>query len=339
MATGALPFRGESSGLIFESILNKDPVSPVRLNPDLPPKLEDIINRALEKDKNLRYQHAADMRAELQRLKRDTESGRQGAVSSRKEATVVDAAARPAEVNSSSAFLNVAKQHKWGTGAVVVAGLMILAAAGIGVYSVVRDPVTKPFQNFTMTRITNSGKAALAAISPDGRFVLSVHDDNGPQSLWLRNIPTGSDTQVISPSDSHYQSVRFSPDGNQIYFRKSIVETDNISELYRVPMLGGTPQKIVYNIDSDIALSPDGLRIAYARQGKPELNKYQLLTNASDGNDEKTLQVGAVTSAPSNLAWILTAPSLPWRQVAELPCSTLTAGKFVPFSKETELVN
>jgi tetratricopeptide (TPR) repeat protein len=76
MSTGMLPFRGDTSGLIFESILNRPPVSPVRLNPDLPAKLEDIINRALEKDRELRYQHASEMRAELKRLKRDTDSGR-----------------------------------------------------------------------------------------------------------------------------------------------------------------------------------------------------------------------------------------------------------------------
>jgi eukaryotic-like serine/threonine-protein kinase len=76
MATGQLPFRGESTATIFEAILNRAPVPAVRLNPDLPPKLEDIINRALEKDRELRYQHAADIRAELQRVKRDTKSGR-----------------------------------------------------------------------------------------------------------------------------------------------------------------------------------------------------------------------------------------------------------------------
>jgi eukaryotic-like serine/threonine-protein kinase len=76
MATGTLPFRGDTSGVIFESILHRAPVSPIRLNPDLPSRLEDVINRALEKDRDLRYQHASDMRSELKRLKRDTDSGR-----------------------------------------------------------------------------------------------------------------------------------------------------------------------------------------------------------------------------------------------------------------------
>jgi eukaryotic-like serine/threonine-protein kinase len=90
MVTGVLPFRGETTGVIAEAILNRGPVAPVRLNPDLPAKLEEIINRALEKDRKLRYQHAADMRAELQRLKRDTESGGTAVAS-----TVTSSRARP----------------------------------------------------------------------------------------------------------------------------------------------------------------------------------------------------------------------------------------------------
>ena len=80
MATGALPFRGESSAVICEAIMNRAPVAVVRLNHDVPTKLEDIINKALEKDRNLRYQHASDMRSDLQRLKRDTDSGKSAAM-------------------------------------------------------------------------------------------------------------------------------------------------------------------------------------------------------------------------------------------------------------------
>src|ERR1700736_312302 len=80
MATGALPFRGEGSGVIFNAILERDPLPAVRLNPEVPTELERIINKALEKDRNLRYQHASEMRGDFKRLKRDTESGKSAAV-------------------------------------------------------------------------------------------------------------------------------------------------------------------------------------------------------------------------------------------------------------------
>ncbi len=295
MATGTLPFRGESSGVIFKAILDAAPTPAVRLNPDLPPKLEDIINKALEKDRNLRYQNAADMRTDLQRLKRDTESSRQAAMSGTEIATAAPAVADPRRTSSSSAMI-AAKQHKWGVTASVIAVLIVLGAAGLGVYSIFHRPTTRPFQHFTITQVTNSGKAAQAAISPDGKYVLSVTDDNGMQSLWLRNVPTGSDTQVIAPTASTYVSLAFSPDGNFIYFRKSA--SANAYNLYRTPVLGGTPQTIARDVDSDVAFSPDGQHIAYTRENDPDVGKYRLLMASMDGSGERVLQIGLDSQAP-----------------------------------------
>ncbi len=301
MATGTLPFRGESSGTIFDCILNKAPAPPLRLNPDLPPRLEDIIHRALEKDRELRYQHASEMRSELLRLKRDTDSSHDVSTPGLGVATVTPTAVQSA--HTSSDVVTVAKQHGWGIRVGVIATLVVLGALGFSLYSLLRRPAPMPFQKFTVTQVTNSGKAARAAISPDGRYVLSVMDDNGLQSLWFRNVPTGSDTQVIPPSASHYESLAFSPDGNYIYFRKALNASHNSYNLYRSPVLGGIPQTIVQDIDSDITFSPDGQRIAYLRNNDPEVGNYRIITASLEGNDEKVLQIGAYSESVFFLAW------------------------------------
>jgi serine/threonine protein kinase len=306
MATGTLPFRGDSSADLLDSILHKVPVAPVRLNPDIPSKLEDVINKALEKDRDLRYQHASDMRTDMQRLKRDTTSSRQvplvGALASAEALTATPAAAQPSH-SSSSAVVTAAKQHKWGVALGIMAVLIVLCAAGVGVYSVFHRPAPVPFQSFTITQVTNSGKAVFAAISPDGKFVVSVADDNGLQSLWLRNVPTGSDTQVIPPAPNSYNSLVFSPDGNYVYFRKAGNALNTDFDLYRIPVLGGSPQTIARDVDTDVAFSPDGHRIAYARANDPEVGKYRFLTATFDGNDEKIWQIDAAGNMPRYLAW------------------------------------
>ena len=321
MATGQLPFRGDSTATIFEAILNRAAVPAVRLNPDVPAELERIISKALEKDRDLRYQHASEIRADLQRLKRDTESTRKVAAAPTDAATAAQPTTQPSQTSSSS-VIAAAKQHKIGVAAGVLVVLVMLGAAGFGAYSLLHRPAPMPFQKFVITQVTNTGKATRAAISPDGRYVLSVMDDKGMESLWLRNVPTGSDTQVIPPSAAHYESLIFSPDGNYIYFRKSQNAMQYAYDLYRTPILGGSLQTIVRNIDSDITFSPDGQRIAYVRQSDPDAGSYRILTASLEGNGEKGLETRSTkeTGLPFNsAAWSPTGKEIayPFRMLPE----------------------
>jgi serine/threonine protein kinase len=326
MATGRQAFPGGTSAEIFDGILNRAPVAPIRINPQIPGELERIINKSLEKDPALRYQHAADLRSDLQRLKRDTDSSRRAAAGS-SEAVPAAMSGAPPSVGStimpsggqpmvsgsasshsvrsasSSAVVAAAKQHKWGVSAGAVIALVVLATAGYGVYSLFYRPGPAPFQNFAINQITNSGKAILTAISPDGKYILSDLNENGLESLWLRNVPTASDTRVIAPSALGYASLAFSPDGNYLYFRKGTDSTDTSYNLYRAPVLGGTPQIVVRDVDTDIGFSPDGQHIAYLRGNDPEAGKYRMLTANLDGSDEKLLMIGPINDLQRHLAW------------------------------------
>jgi serine/threonine protein kinase len=151
MATGAMPFRGESSGVIFNAILERDPVPPVRMNPDLPPKLEDIINKALEKDRNLRYQGAAEMRADLLRLKRDTESGKAPAPSLATATAATEKQARPV-------------QRFWSRWAVLSATAVIIAGMLV---AWLKWPVP-PARILRSTQITSDGSVKVPPIFTDG---------------------------------------------------------------------------------------------------------------------------------------------------------------------------
>ena len=354
MVTGAVPFRGDTSAVIFDAILNRAPVQALRLNPEAPQRLEEIIDKALEKDRELRYQHASEMRSDLKRLQRDSGSGRMaaqtqeraqesaagvvqpGARSSGAEAAAVSGGAAVAvgtgsssggvavqssssqgvasasaitpgvpATGSSSSVAVAAREHKFGLAAIAAVALVMLAVGGFGIYSLMTRSGPTPFQNFTITQVTSTGTAELAAISPDGKYVLNVQDDNGLDSLWLRNVPTGSDTQIVAPAAASYAALAFSPDGNYVYFKKAGIGTQSAWDLYRTPVLGGTPQKIVNDVDSNITFSPDGRRIAYARGNDPEVGKYRLLTANLDGSDEQILIIArnAADTFPRVLSW------------------------------------
>jgi serine/threonine protein kinase len=308
MATGQLPFRGDTSGMIFHAILERPPAPLVRINPEIPLKLEEIINKCLEKDREIRCQSAAELRADLMRLKRDTDSERQAearraelgnsGVGGRARGTEGDA-----QVGGGPLVLEAAKRHKLWAASGTTAALLLLVASGYGVYTLLYGKSHVPFEKFTSTQITDNGKSALAAISPDSRYLLVVVEDGGKQSLWLHNISSNSDAQVISPENTDYVSLLFSPDGNFIYFRKAADATRSLYNLYRAPVLGGTPRVIVRNVDQGVTFSPDGKSFAYVRMNEPEFGKYQLLMANADGTDEKLIASGPISEALSTVSW------------------------------------
>jgi serine/threonine protein kinase len=315
MLTGALPFRGGTSGVISEAILNRAPAPFGHVSGSVPPKFEEIILKALEKDRDLRYQVAAELRADLKRLRRQADSGRALTDSDSSGSVVASSASRSAAsaatvpapsatvpTASSSTVLQVAGEHKVGVSLVSVVLVVLILAALYGAYKFFAPKESAAFENFSIAPMTTTGKAALASISPDGKYILNVQSDAGQQSLWLRNVANNSDTQVIPPSDDIYHALHFSPDGNYIFFVRAEREEHNVSGLYRAPVLGGTPQRILKDLNSNISFNPAGDRFSFLRT---DLRKGEghVMTAAADGTDEKAVDQASIGPNGWDTSW------------------------------------
>ncbi len=325
MATRTLPFQGESSGAIFDAILHKNPTAPVRLNSALPMEFEQVITKAIEKDRDLRYQSAAEMRADLKRLKRDTSSGRVntisgaiGAAQGSGSSGVVNASAG-AESGSANAA-GAAPAAKSGMWKLILAGAVVaIAAAGFFGYKHLNSGHELNLQNMQIAKLTDSGKARLVAISPDGRYVVYVLRDGEQQSLWVRNVATKSDVQVLAPDEVNFAGVSFSPDGNYIYFTRSDKSTTLYNFLYSMPVLGGSPRQVLRDIDSPVSFSPDGKQFSFMR-GVPDKNVIEIRIANADGSGDHL-----VASLPSIVVFLFgTAWSPDGKTIA---ASVLQSGK------------
>ena len=301
MATGTLPFKGATTAALFDAILHKAPPSPLHLNPDLPAEMERIIFKLLEKDRDLRYQTAAEVRADLKRLKRDTDSS--GTV---KAATITSAVAPSATRSPSSRAVLIsegARQHKLGFGLLLLIAVVVLAAAGYGVFALLHHPYSEPFQSMKISKLTDSGKAFMAAISADGKYIVHVVGDAGQQSLWMRHIPTNSVTQIVPPADAQYNGLTFSPDGNHIYYTRYAKDRPGLSLLYEIPVLGGTPRLVVTDVDSRISFSPDGRRFTFRRDSTINQTSAVFIVDADGSNEQKVAELNYPENFTGNPSW------------------------------------
>jgi serine/threonine protein kinase len=300
MATGHAAFNGNTSAVIFDAILNRTPAAPSTLNPNLPAKLEEIIGKAIEKDPDFRYQTAGELRGDLKRLKRDTDSSRPASGSSNRWPTApggtspslaaVSALPSSSQTQSAAASSSIATRFPW-SGWVRRASVLAALAAAVFLFIHERNgrKAQTSFAQMTITPISSSGHTYGAAISPDGKWLAYISDEEGKSGIWVRQLGTGSTAQVVAPSIGNFRGMTFSPDGNYLYFVKGEPGT-GLSKLYQVPSLGGTPRELIVDVDSPVTFSPDGKQIAFVRQSSTG-GTSSLLEAKADGSAEHPIAV------------------------------------------------
>jgi Tol biopolymer transport system component len=248
MATGQKPFQGDTSMSVLSAIIKDTPAPVTDLRADLPRDVGRVLRRCLAKDPEERYQTAKDLRADLRLLKEDVDSDASG-----RTLTVTATRQRPRSL----------RLALW-----LALGVVAVIAAGTAWWYAQHAAATLPsaFAFLESTRLTSTGTATVAAISPDGRYVVHDGGSDGKWGLWLLQVTTRSSTPIVPPMKGDFWGLAFSPDGENVLYVRS--PTDNsAASLFRVPLLGGAvPTKLVENIDTAPAFSPDGAAMAFRRR-------------------------------------------------------------------------
>lgn len=304
MGTGRACFPGSASAGICAAILDRAPIAPSQLTPDLPSKLEEIILKALEKHCDLRYQTAAEIRGDLKRLKRDISSGKSLAMASASHLSQTE----PSHVLSAKA--SAEREHKTAPGAVrpnrlimaIAARALILGAVVLMAWWISGRSKSSPeFQERRLTANPQDSPVYSAAISPNGRY-LGYSDREG---IHLQNVRTGEKESIPLPPDikrgqAFWELDSWYPDSTRFVARLMI--PGKPSSLWSVPIVGGAPQELISDVNGDAAVSPDGSKIVFSRK-KSILGAREIWLMGSYGESPHRLLAAAGQSRFGRIIW------------------------------------
>lgn len=305
MLAGHLPFDRSTKSDLIASILERQPPPLSLPEPEVATPFQRIVIKALRKDKEQRYQTAQELLTELTLLRRELDfntSPIRAAVTteSAAEATLenielpgYESTGRAVVISTASSTSDAEQQASMVRRHAPVA-LALLVALGVALTGLLllrngfiarSHPKDAP-QEMQFTKLVTTRKVTAATLSPDGKYVALLAEDAGQQSILVRQVGTSRDIQVVAPSESHYGGLTYSPDGNYVYY---LLQEGSTHTLFRVPAFGGSPRKLVVNVDSPVTFSPDGRQIAFLQKRG---EAAALIVAQEDGAEEYEVAIG-----------------------------------------------
>jgi len=281
-ATRRRAFMADSDIETMHRIL-RDPPRPIEeLNAEVPGELRRLVRRCLAKSPDQRLQSMKDLAIELAEIAEEYDALSKSSGSASGVASAPVTAARP----------GIGLGWKVGIAAVAVVGVAGIAAAGwVWLRGGVKETASPAdFQQMKMTRLASVAHLTDAALSPDGKYLATVVEERGKGGLRVKQVATGSEVQILPPQQTPITGLTFSADGNYLYYLGRDTEAELYNALFQVPTLGGTPRKILFDVDTPAAFSPDGRRVAFVR-GYPQNNQNALMVAGADGSEEKRLLI------------------------------------------------